>query len=227
MMISFFRTAILYLFIIFAFRLMGKRQIGQLSPTELVVAMMISDLASSPAQNNSLPLLAGMVPILSLIVMEILLSFLSMKSASFHRLLSGRSVVIMRDGRVIEKEMEKLRFNLDDLLEEIRVAGYADIGDVDMVVLESGGKISIVPKKEKAPLTAEDAGVRATPETPSTILIADGKLRRDRLREIGVDEKWVYKTLQKHKIKDIKDCFLFTADKEKNALVQAKEKKER
>ncbi len=222
MTISFIRTAILYLFVLLAFRLMGKRQLGELSPSELVVAMMISDLAALPAHDSDFPLLSGIIPILSLVVMEIILSFISLKSSFFRRLLTGSPMVLVEHGKIVESALSNLRFNLDDLFEEIRSAGYADLSLVDFMMLETNGKVSIIPKSASAPVTASDLGVDASQEKCATILVADGRMRKKELEKLQKTEKWVYQTLKKHKIDHIKDCLIFTVDEDENVFIQKK-----
>ena len=221
--ITFLRTVILYLLVIVAFRLMGKRQVGELSPSELVVAIMISELAAHPAQDSSLPLLSGVVPILTLAVLEISLSFLALKFSPFRRLLTGRSVTLISHGKIVERDLEKLRLNVDDLLEEMRLAGYTSLSEIEYMILETGGKVSVIPKKEYAPATVGDVGAKGDQATPSAVLVADGKLRKSALSALGRSEKWVYGVLRRNKIKRTKDCFLLTADQSGQVYVQKKE----
>ena len=222
MTITFVRTIILYLLVIFAFRLMGKRQVGELSPSELVVAMMISDLAALPAHDSNIPLLSGVIPILSLTIIEIMLSFFSLKSRRIRRWLSGSPVVLVRHGKIVEEELEKLRFNLDDLLQELRQAGYVGLSEVDFMMLEKSGKVSVIPKAASATVRPTDLGLSPKQETCATLVISDGKLCPGALHALGLDEKWVYHVLKKHKIKHIKDCLVLTADEDKNVYLQAK-----
>lgn len=223
MTITFIRTVLLYLLVIVAFRLMGKRQVGELSPSELVVAMMISDLAALPAHDSAIPLLAGVVPILALVVMEIMLSFLSLKCAPVRRILSGRPVTLISHGKIVEKDLEKLRFNLDDLMEEMRMAGFSSLDAIDFMILETGGKVSVIPKKEYAPATAKDVHASLRETTPSAIVVADGRIRKKALFALGRTEKWVYDVLSRHKIKRIKDCFILTCDESGQIFAQKKE----
>ena len=220
--ISFIRTIILYLFVLLAFRLMGKRQLGELTPSELVVTMMISDLAAQPAHDSDFPLLSGIIPILSLVVTEIILSFFALKSQRFRRFLIGTPVVLVRHGHIVEEELSKLRFNLDDLFEEIRTAGYADLSFIDFMMLETNGKVSIIPKAQYAPPTAGDLSVSATQDSPASIVIADGRLRKKAMDELKLSEKWVYHILKKHKVDNVKDCLLLTVDQNKNVYIQKK-----
>ena len=156
MAISFIRTVILYLLVITGLRIMGKRQIGEMQPSELVVAIMISDLAAIPMQEVGIPLMSGIIPILTLIVMEILLSQLSLKNKKFRRLMTGKPNVIIHNGKILKDEMKKIRFNMDDLNEQLRIQGYTGISEINFAILETNGQLSIIPKPKKSPATVED-----------------------------------------------------------------------
>lgn len=146
MLIAFVRTIILYILVVAALRLMGKRQIGQLQPSELVVAMMISELASIPMENVGTPLVNGVIPILTLIIAEATFSFLTLKSRKVRKIISGSPTILIEKGQVLEKEMERLRFNIDDLMEELRTNGYSNLMDVEYAIIETNGMLSIIPK---------------------------------------------------------------------------------
>lgn len=156
MIIIFVRTVLLYLTVIFAMRLMGKRQIGEFQPSELVVTLMISDLAAIPMEGTGTPVLAGIIPIFTLIVAEIFLSFLSMKSKLVRRIFSGSPSVIILNGQLNEDEMERLRMSKTDVEEELRMSGCEKIDDVEYGIVETNGKFSIILKKNKQPATEED-----------------------------------------------------------------------
>ena len=156
MSITFLRTVILYLLVVIGLRIMGKRQIGEMQPSELVVAIMISDLASIPMQDIGIPLLSGVIPIFTLIIMEIALSQISLKSRKFRRILTGKPSVIIHNGKMLREEMEKIRFNTDDLKEQLRIQGYVKIDDIQFAILETNGQLSIIPKPKKQQSTVED-----------------------------------------------------------------------
>lgn len=152
MIITFVRTVILYLLVVLSMRIMGKRTIGELQPNELVIAIMISDLASIPMQSIDAPLLTGILPILTLIAVEVFLSFASLKSKKFREILCGRPTVVIKDGRVDEKHMKDLRFSRSDLLEQLRQAGCDDLTEVKEAVMETNGKLSVILKESSRPL---------------------------------------------------------------------------
>lgn len=136
---------------------MGKRQIGEMQPSELVVAIMISDLATIPMQETGIPLFSGIIPIFTLIVMEILLSHFSLKSKKFRRILTGKPSVIIHNGKLLKEEMKKIRFNTDDLNEQLRIQGYTGIKDIHFAILETNGQLSIIPKSSTSD-TEENSG---------------------------------------------------------------------
>jgi len=140
----FIRTIILYITVMIAMRLMGKRQVGELQPSELVITIMISELAAIPAASIGVPLVSGIVPVLTLIIAEIVVSFFAMKSKGFRKVVSGSPSVIIRNGKINYVEMERIRMNIDDLLEETRIAGYPVISDIKLAIVETNGKLSII-----------------------------------------------------------------------------------
>ena len=196
MLISFFRTIISYMLVVIAIRIMGKRQVGQLEPTELVVTLMISDLATIPLSHVSIPLVHGIVPILTLIVAEATLSFIDLKNRKFRKILSGTPVVVIKDGKVCEKEMEKLRFNFDDLLEMLRMQGNTDIGKIKYAIVETSGNLSIIPKTE---MKTEEKSYLGLP----FMFICDGDISIKALELYNKDVEWLKKQLKGTEIKEV------------------------
>lgn len=196
MLISFVRTLITYVLVVVAVRIMGKRQVGQLEPTELVVTLMISDLATIPLSHVSIPLIHGIIPILTLIIAEASLSFIDLKSRPFRRLLSGSPVIIIKSGKVCEKEMEKLRLNFDDLLEMLRMQGSTDINDIEYAILETSGNLSIISKKKPI---HEKENYNGLP----FMFICDGEISQKALTLYGKNKEWLFKKLKNEKVSDI------------------------
>ena len=153
------RTIILYILIIAGVRLMGKRQVGELEPSELVLSLIIADLASVPMQDYGIPLLTGVVPILTLLSVTMILSVLTMKSVRFRALLCGRPSIVVRNGTLDQQEMAKTRLTLDELLEELRGKGYTDLSQIKYAILETNGLLSILPYANQKPPTARDLKV--------------------------------------------------------------------
>lgn len=223
MLVILTRTFVLYLLVIVAMRMMGKRQVGELQPSELVIAIMISDVASIPMQNTGVPLLSGVVPILTLLSAEVIVSFIGLKSRRFRRILSGRPSILIHKGKINEREMARQRFNLEDLLEELRINNYADISQIDYAVLETNGEISIIPKAEARPVTVGDLNLSVSASALPHTVISDGEIDREELKRLGKDELWLKKQLGANKIGQIKDVFLCTVDTNGSVFVQVKE----
>lgn len=227
MLVLMVRTLILYSIVVLSMRIMGKRQIGEMQPSELVVAIMISDLASVPMQSIDIPLLSGIVPVLTLIVAEVLMSFVSLKSRPLRRLITGEPSIIIYNGHVNEQELEKLRFNTNDLLEQLRISGYPNIADVEVAVLETNGQLSIIPKAYARTVTVEDLELKKPKrECLPYMLISDGELNRTELSRSGKTEEWFQKTLKKHGISSYSEIFIASLDFEDGLFLQKKGEKD-
>lgn len=196
MLISFVRTIISYVLVVVAVRIMGKRQLGQLEPTELVVTLMISDLATIPLSHVSIPLLHGVIPILTLIIAEATLSFLDLKSRKFRKFLSGVPVIVIKDGKVCEKELEKTRLNFDDLMEMLRMQGGANINEIKYAILETSGNLSVIPKEKDA---SEKEVYRGLP----FMFVYDGEVSFKALELYDKNIDWLKKSLKGEKVTDI------------------------
>lgn len=204
-------------------RIMGKRQIGELQPSELVVAIMISDLATVPVSDIQIPLSAGVIPILTLIVFEVAISFLTLKSETARNIITGKPTYLIKNGILQQKQMESLRYNIEDLLEELRLKDCPDISNVHTAILETNGELSIVLKSNNKNVTVKDLNINAPQEKVPYVLISDGKVRFEHLKELGRDEKWLYKVLKDRNIKDTKDVFFLSVDFENTITLQIKE----
>ena len=222
MAILFIRTIIIYAAVIFSLRFMGKRQIGQLQPSELVVAIMISDLATAPMSNVSIPLLYGIVPIFTLVICEVLISFVSLKNEWFRVVLSGKPQVLIKGGKIMRKELFHSRINMDDLMEELRKSGYFSLSDVDTVILETGGTLSVIPTREGANPTNKDLGLDVSQQTIPYIFVSDGKIRKSEFERSGKNEAWLKKVLKNNNISDIKDVLILSQDGEGTIFIQKK-----
>ena len=213
MMTAFARTVILYFLIMIGLRLMGKRQIGELEPGELVLTMMISDLATVPMQDFGIPLLAGVIPILTLLALSMLLSQLSLTSLRFRRLVCGTPSILIRDGQLQQAAMRKNRYTVDELLEELRGQGCSSIEDVKYAVLENSGQLSVLPWTRRQPPTAQQLGLEVEESvTLPVVLINDGRLLRRNLSAQGLDGAWLRETLREQGVATHKEVFLLTLD---------------
>jgi len=223
MLVLMLRTLILYAIVVTSIRIMGKRQIGEMQPSELVVAIMISDLASVPMQAIDIPLIAGVIPVLTLIVAEIFMSFLCLKSRTLRRFITGEPSIIIYNGHVNEKELEKLRFNLNDLLEQLRISGYSNLADVEVAVLETNGQLSIIPKAEARTATVRDLSIKQPKqECLVYMLISDGELNSGELKRSKKSEEWLKKELKKQNISHYSDVFIASYDPEDGFYIQKK-----
>lgn len=216
------RTLLLYLTVVFSMRIMGKRQIGEMQPSELVVAIMISDLASVPMQNTGISLLSGIIPVLTLIVTEIFMSYAGLKSRVIRKILTGEPNVIIYNGHINERALEKLRFNINDLLEQLRISGIFNLADVDTAILETNGQMSVIPKREARAVTVEDMKIKnAQREELPCILISDGRLIKSELKRGKLSEEFLYKKL-KEKNLSVKDVFIASYDRKNGLFLQIK-----
>ena len=218
---TFIKTLILYVFVLVAIRLMGKRELGQLQPFELVVIIMIADVASVPMQNAGTPIFQGIIPILALLTGEIIVSYLNIKFQFFHKILTGKPAILIKNGKVIETNLKGQRYGMEELLEQIRVAGYPDIRDIEYVILETSGQVSIIPKPEKNPVTLKDMNLLADKIGYPRVIIFEGKLFENNLKYIGYNREWLNKKLKERKT-SIKDIFVLIADESGGIYFQEK-----
>ena len=195
MLVLFARTLILYGLVVLVMRLMGKRQIGQLQPFELVVTIMIAELASVPMQNRDLPMTSGIVPILTLLVAQIILSLLILRSQWARRIICGTPSILVRNGQLDQKELTRLRVNLNDLLEQLRVKNAPNLEDVEFAILETTGDVSVIPKSQKRPVNPADLNLATEYEGLPLDSIVDGRVSQENLAQAGLDEAWLRQQL--------------------------------
>lgn len=215
MLIVFIRATILYGLIMFCIRLMGKRQLGELQPSELVITILLSNIASLPIEDTSIPLILGAVPLLVLVGCELIVSNISLKSKKFRSFVSGSPVIVIRKGVIDQNELRNLRFSIDDLMEIIRQNSIFDIRDVEYAIVETTGKISILPKFKAQAVTADMLGLESSEDVPPVVVISDGELLQSAVRACNLDNEWVFQTVAKHNCA-IKDVFLLTCDNTKD-----------
>jgi uncharacterized membrane protein YcaP (DUF421 family) len=223
LLITFVRTLILYILIVIVLRLMGKRQIGQLQPSELVVALIIADLAAVPMANVGIPLISGIVPIITLFIMEELLSFISMKSERARGIISGKPSILIERGIIMEEELRRIRYNINDLLEQMRLKNFPNLEDIDYGILETSGQLSIIPKPEVKPATIKDLNIKPTVQNMPVTIIIDGRVISDNLYKIGLSNDWLSSELKINKIKSVKDVFFAYLNPEKKLVYQLNE----
>jgi len=206
-------------------RMMGKKQIGELEPFELVIALMISELATFPMQDIRIPILHAIIPIISLLFLQVATSFIELKSERARRIFTGTPSILIRKGIIDIAELRYQRFNINDLLEELRLKGYFNLSDIQYAILETSGELSILPKTEISNATKADLNMNVTQESLPIPLIMDGIINHKNLKLLEKDEFWLNKILKEHDIKDAKDVFLGIIDSKSKFFYQLKERK--
>ncbi len=221
MTVTLVRTAIMYIFVTIGIRVMGKRQIGDMQPNELVVTLLISEIAAIPLQDTTQPLLNGVVAIFTLVIIEIIISLLSLKSIRLRRLMNGRSIVIIKNGVVDEKAMRKVRMTVIDLVELLRDRDVFDLSTVAYAVLEVNGSLSVMLKPEHQPVTPKIAKMKPDKSDMHLPVITDGKIIDESLTALEVSKQEIIKKL-KHKNCSVDDVFLMTLDRDGNENIVKK-----
>lgn len=222
MIISAIRTLILYIFIIIAVRIMGKRQISELQTSEFVVTLLVSNIAALPMQDTDQSMLSGMVPILILIVCEVFLSALMLKKARLRRLICGKPIVVINDGKIDQKKMRMMRMSTEDLYEQLRQQDIFRIEDVAYAIVETNGRLSVLKKPQYETVTAQQMGIKTTDKGIQTVVISDGEISDSSLDLCGLDRIWLMDIL-KNEHTTLTDVFIMTADKRRQYQIIRKE----
>lgn len=223
MLVVFIRAVLLYLLVIFCMRLMGKRQLGELQPSELVTTILISNIAALPIEDTNIPMVLGVIPILTLVAFELMISGLSLRSRAFRKFFSGNPIVIIKDGVIDQKQLKKLCFSVDDLTEALRGNGIFDISDVDYAIVETTGKVSVLQKFSAQTVTAQMLQLKGESKKPPLVVISDGEVIKRSLQAYGFSEEWLKRKL-KAKNTDAKGVFLMTIDADGNDFIVIKNK---
>lgn len=223
MAINFIRAIIIYVVIIIAVRLMGKRQVGELKPHELVITILISAIAVIPLEENSMPLANCLVPILLFVSLEIIMSVISMKSLWFRNLLQGRPIFIIRQGRLDQKKLKQLRLTMDDVVDALRQKDIFDISQVEDAVIETNGSISVLPKAEYQPITASDINLSVKEKGMPVAIVIDGKPVNEYFNEYKLKDSEIELVLQTVN-RDVERIMLLTIDDDGNTYLIDKEK---
>lgn len=212
MSIVFIRAIILYIIVIFSVRIMGKRQIGELQPSELVITILVSNIATLPLEDLNIPLTMGILPILSLVCFEVLMSWVTLKSKKIRHIVSGTPKVIIRDGILDQKVMKDLRYSVDDLMTALRSNNIFDISEVQYAVVETNGSVSVYEKYPYRNITNTDMNIQGKTCDPPVIIIADGKIIPQGLIDAGLKRQWATEILERKHLRE-SDVFLLLADK--------------
>ena len=222
MILSYIRTIFLYLILIAVVRIMGKRQIGEMEASEFVVTMLVANLAAIPMQDGGIPLYSGLVPILTVLGVELVLSSLSLRSIRLRRILCGKPVILIENGRVLQENLRATRVTMDELMGHLREKDVMDIQTVQYAILETNGNLSVFPYPKEMPPSAKDLGVTPKERYLPVTIIEDGCLFRENLTRAGKDEAWVHQTLGEYR-SGIAGTWLLTVDKAGHVVWLGKE----
>ncbi len=226
MAIMLIRSIIIYFCVLLVVRLMGKRQIGEMQPFEFVITLIIADLACLPMAELSVPLVHGIVPIVTLLIVHFFICFLARKSMFARYLLTGRPAIVISPKGINYKELRALNMTLDDLMELIRGCDVFNLSDVAYAILETNGNLCVIKKAETEPITREDLKVKVSQNTLPMNIIMDGRLMKENIQLAGINDKFIQKCIEKAKIKRIKDVLIFTLDNNGEVFIQGKNAEE-
>ena len=222
MILSYLRTVVLYLVLIAVIRTMGKRQVGQMEPSEFVVTMLVANLASIPMQDGGIPLLSGLVPILTVLGLELVLSYMTMRSLFFRKLFCGKPVILIDNGKILFDNLRRTRVTMDELTGHLREKDILDITTVQYAILETNGNLSVFPFPRFCPAGAEDAGISVEAQYLPVTILEDGRILKENLKKAGKDSRWLEKTLAKNKAA-AHEVLLLTVDGENRVVCIRKE----
>ena len=223
MLITFFRSIVLYIIVLIVMRLMGKREIGQLQPFELAISIMIADLASIPMTDPGTPIFNGIIPILGLLIMHLLISMINLKSSKAREIICGRPSILIYRGKIDEKNLRKERFTINELEERLRGNNVINLGDVEYAILETSGQVTVIQKPDKRNTIPQDFNIIPEYEGIPYDLVVDGKVMQENLKAIGKDYKWLKKQVEKFNMKP-EEALIVTFDGKGQIFCQKKEK---
>jgi uncharacterized membrane protein YcaP (DUF421 family) len=212
MLVVFVRAFVLYIIVVIAMRIMGKRQIGQLQPFELVIAIMISELAAVPMQDTGVPLINGIIPILTLLIAQVLMSLINIKSLKARAIICGKPSIVIEGGKIKEEVLRKEMYTLNDLLEQLRIKDAPNIRDVEYAVLETNGQLSIILKSQARPVVPADLNIPTKYEGLAIDLIIDGRVLHKNLKKLSYNIDWLNEQLRQNGIKSVKDVLYAAID---------------
>ncbi|MGN1271244.1 MAG: DUF421 domain-containing protein [Clostridia bacterium] len=220
----FVRVLIIYILVLIVMRLMGKRELGQMQPFELVIAIMIADLASVPMADTGIPITNGIIPILALLLIQLIISIINLKSINGRKIICGKPSILVYRGKIDEKVMKKEKFTVNELQERLRQSNIFNIGDVEYAILETSGQVTVIQKPEKRNTIPEDFGILPEYEGIPYDLVVDGKIMHENLKAIGRDYNWLKKQVAKFNINP-EQALIVTFDGKGQIFCQAKEGK--
>lgn len=206
------RACFLYILITFSLRLMGKHQLGELQPSELVVTILISNIAAIPVEDSSVPMIMGVVPILTLVCLDVIVSSVMLKYPKFRKLIIGSPRVIISEGEILQQEMKRLRYTVDDLIEAMREEQIFDITQIYYAIVETNGKIHFLKKKDYQNAEKADVSCGGSTSDPPAVIIRDGREDSEQMEKMGLGMGWLKEQLRQQQL-SVRDVFLMTADK--------------
>ncbi len=219
------RCFVIYIIVLFVFRLMGKRQLGELQPYEFVITLIVADLATLPMADTAIPLIHGVVPLITLLVIHFGISVLMQKSLLFRKIISGKPVIIISPDGIDYENLKKLNLNLNDVQESLRNLNYFKFEDIQYAIVETNGKITVIPKVESMPVTKNDLKINSPQNQLLSLLISDGKVVKENMQLCCVDEEFLLRQIKKVGESKIKNILVFTLDCNGNVYIQPKNKK--
>ena len=221
----FIRVFIIYTTVLIFLRLMGKRQIGEMQPYEVVITLIIADLATLPMSDTNIPLLHGILPLAILVLIHYFITLLVRKNVRIRRIISGKPVVVISPNGIEYQSLKDLNMNLDDIFEMLRQNGYYSFDQILYAIIETNGKISIIPTSENAPATAKDVNKNNPPAKIPSVIVSDGKLMKSQMKEIRLDNKTLNKIINHLQINSIKDLIVLSLDADGKLYYQTKKEK--
>ena len=224
MSIILIRAVILYFLVIFSVRLMGKRQLGELQPSELVITILVSNIATLPLEDTDIPVIVGVTPILSLVCFEVVVSWLILKFQPLRKIISGSPKIVISNGKVDRKVLQELRFSVDDLMTSLRGRDIFDLSEVQFAIVETTGSISVMKKQPKDSPDREDMGVQAECSDPPMVIVSDGEVHETALRSLGFDKNFAENTAKKAGLR-LKEVFIMTADSSGKCFIAEMERR--
>lgn len=222
MLVLFIRVQIIYFVVLLFLRIMGKRQIGEMQPYELVITLIIADLATVPMSDSNIPLLNGILPLAILVILHYSITVLTRKSIFLRKIISGKPVIIISPDGIDYKSLKKLNMNLDDLQESLRQCNYFNFEQVQYAIIETNGKMSVIPTSQDAPATAQDVKANNPPPTIPVLIVSDGKIVKENFKAVDFSEEKLNLLLKQLNIKKLKQVIVMNLDEDGKLYYQLK-----
>ena len=223
MLIVFIRTIVVYLTLLVSMRIMGKRQLGELEVSELVIAILIANFAAHPLQDIDIPLMNGVLPIIILLCCELIISGVVLRSMKARVFICGKPSIIIANGKINQAEMRQNRFTLDELADELRKQGILDMATIQYAVLETDGKLNVVQYPAERPVSPSQLGIETPMTSYPVIVIDNGTLLEENLHLTGHDLNWLKAELKRRSVKKVDDVYYMTVDLQSNVYFAKKE----